>query len=63
MRAHLIVDDLVVIEAYGLIHLLEMPSYQKNRALLTVVAERWHIEHKTLYLSMGEIIVMPKDVY
>lgn len=63
MRDRLTADDLAVIEACGLIHLLHMLSYQKNRALLITLTERWHNEHNTFHLPTGEITVTPEDVY
>lgn len=63
MRDGLSDDDLAVIEAYSLIHLLHMPPYQKNRALLIALADRWHNEHNTFHLLMGEIIVTLEDIY
>lgn len=57
------VDDLAIIEACGLIHLLHMSPYQKSTALLTVLAERWNNEHNTFHLLMSEITRTSEDVY
>ncbi|XP_059071254.1 serine/threonine-protein phosphatase 7 long form homolog [Cryptomeria japonica] len=40
-----------------------MSPYQKNRALLTALAERWYNKHNTFHLPKGEFTVTLKDVY
>jgi hypothetical protein len=52
-----------VIDRYGFTHLLKMSQFQVNRGLLIAVAKRWHLDHNTFYLPMGEMIVTPEDVY
>lgn len=48
----------------GLGPLLAMPQgIQANRGLLTTLAERWHLEHNTFHLPMGEMSVTSEDVY
>lgn len=51
------------IDACGLHHLLYMPDITHNMGLLTTLAKRWHSEHNTFHLPMGEISVMLEDVY
>lgn len=63
MQVALTDDDMVFIVACGLSHILFMPSYWKNKALLSALAERWHSDHNTFHFPNGEIIVTPEDVY
>lgn len=56
-------DDQAMLKACRLIHLLLMPSYWNNKALLVALVEIWHSENNTFNLLIEEIIVTPEDVY
>ena len=43
--------------------LLVMSYIRANNMLLTVLAERWHSEHKTFHLPTREVTITLEDVY
>ena len=47
----------------GLLCVLELPRFQMNRGLITVVTERWHSETNTFWLPQGEMTITLEDVY
>lgn len=51
------------IDRCDLSSLLDIPRSLINWGLLIALAERWHSEHNTFHLPMGEMRVTPKDVY
>lgn len=56
-------DEMTIIESMGFVWLLYMPHNWVNHGLVTVLAERWHNEHNTFHLPIGEVTVILKDVY
>lgn len=40
-----------------------MPQIRINQGLLESLAERWHSEHNTCHLPIGEMTVTPEDVW
>ena len=55
--------DQQVVDRFGFTYLLQMPQFQVNRGLLIAVVERWHSDHNTFHLLMGEMTVTPEDVH
>lgn len=51
------------IEACGFGHLLQMLVIRVNHKLLSALVERFHSEHNTFHLPIGEMTITPEDVY
>lgn len=44
-------------------YLLQMPNICVNHGMLTTLVERFHSEHNTFHLPIGEMTIMPQDIY
>lgn len=51
------------IDVCGLTHLLSFLDICVNHGILTTLVERFHSEHNTFHLSVGELTITPEDVY
>lgn len=40
-----------------------MPDIHVNHEMLTALVERFHSEHNTFHLPVGEMTITPEDVY
>ena len=56
-------EELAALHRMGLKWIIRMPHVQTNHGLLTALAERWHSEHNTFHLPMGEASITLEDVY
>lgn len=51
------------IDLCSLTHLLRLSDIRVNHGMLTTLVERFHSEHNTFHLPVGEMTITPKDVY
>lgn len=47
----------------GFRYLLQMPDILVNHSMSIALVECFHYEHNTFHLSVGEMIITPKDIY
>lgn len=55
--------DKAHIDLCGFTHLLDMSYIRVNHGMLNALVERFHSEHNTFHLPVGEMTITPEDIY
>lgn len=56
-------EEQTAVVVLGLWWVIRMPHIWADHGLLTALAERWHSEHNTFHLPIGEASITLEDVY